>query len=56
VLLEHSSHTPVLEETERYLEVVRVFLHEAESQAARRPGSRAARDEHQSSKAAQAWR
>lgn len=30
VVLEHSSHTPVLEETERYLEVVRGFLDEAE--------------------------
>lgn len=31
VVLEHSSHTPVLEETERYLEVVASFLTEAES-------------------------
>ena len=30
VVLEHSSHTPVLEETERYLEVVRAFLRSAE--------------------------
>jgi L-proline amide hydrolase len=29
VVLEHSSHTPVLEETERYLEVVAAFLAEA---------------------------
>jgi proline-specific peptidase len=28
VVLEHSSHTPVLEETERYLEVVRAFMRE----------------------------
>jgi hypothetical protein len=28
VILEHSSHTPVLEETERYLEVVGGFLRE----------------------------
>jgi hypothetical protein len=28
-VLEHSSHTPVLEETERYLEVVAAFLAEA---------------------------
>jgi L-proline amide hydrolase len=28
VVFEHSSHTPVLEETERYLEVVGSFLHE----------------------------
>jgi len=28
VVLEHSSHTPVLEETERYLEVVRAFVRE----------------------------
>jgi hypothetical protein len=26
-ILEHSSHTPVLEETDRYLAVVRAFLH-----------------------------
>jgi proline-specific peptidase len=31
VVLEHSSHTPVLEETERYLEVVSAFLAEAEA-------------------------
>jgi L-proline amide hydrolase len=31
VVLEHSSHTPVLEETDRYLEVVGDFLGEAES-------------------------
>jgi proline-specific peptidase len=31
VVLEHSSHTPVLEETERYLEVVGRFLKETES-------------------------
>ena len=30
VVLEHSSHTPVLEETERYLEVVSAFLRSAE--------------------------
>ncbi len=30
VVLEHSSHTPVLEETGRYLEVVSAFLREAE--------------------------
>src|SRR5919204_227433 len=30
VVLEHSSHTPVLEETERYLEVVGRFMREAE--------------------------
>ena len=30
VVLEHSSHTPVLEETERYLEVVTAFLRSAE--------------------------
>jgi proline-specific peptidase len=32
VVFEHSSHTPVLEETERYLEVVGGFLREAEAQ------------------------
>ena len=31
VVLEHSSHTPVLEETERYLEVVGAFLRDAEA-------------------------
>src|SRR5439155_15797590 len=31
VVFEHSSHTPVLEETDRYLEVVGAFLSEAES-------------------------
>jgi L-proline amide hydrolase len=31
VVFEHSSHTPVLEETERYLDVVGTFLLEAES-------------------------
>jgi pimeloyl-ACP methyl ester carboxylesterase len=31
VVLEHSSHTPVLEETNRYLEEVGKFLREAES-------------------------
>jgi L-proline amide hydrolase len=31
VVFEHSSHTPVLEETERYLDVVGGFLREAES-------------------------
>jgi proline-specific peptidase len=30
VVLERSSHTPVLEETERYLEVVRAFVDDAE--------------------------
>jgi len=30
VVLEHSSHTPVLEETERYLDAVRVFLRQRE--------------------------
>jgi L-proline amide hydrolase len=30
VVLEHSSHTPVLEETDRYLEVVSAFLRSAE--------------------------
>jgi L-proline amide hydrolase len=30
VVLEHSSHTPVLEETDRYLEVVTAFLRSAE--------------------------
>jgi len=30
VVLEQSSHTPVLEETDRYLEIVRIFLAEAE--------------------------
>jgi L-proline amide hydrolase len=30
VVFEHSSHTPVLEETERYLQVIRDFLDEAE--------------------------
>jgi len=30
VVFEHSSHTPVLEETERYLDVVRSFLREVE--------------------------
>ena len=36
VVLEDSSHMPVLEETERYLAVVRKFLHETEERAARR--------------------
>jgi L-proline amide hydrolase len=31
IVLEHSSHTPVLEESDRYLEVVGEFLREAES-------------------------
>ena len=31
VVLEDSSHMPVLEETERYLAVVREFLHETEA-------------------------
>jgi pimeloyl-ACP methyl ester carboxylesterase len=31
VVFEHSSHTPVLEETERYLAVVRAFLADAEA-------------------------
>jgi L-proline amide hydrolase len=31
VVFEHSSHTPVLEETERYLEVVSRFLEDAEN-------------------------
>ena len=31
VVLEHSSHTPVLEETERYLEVVSAFLAECDT-------------------------
>jgi len=35
VVLEHSSHTPVLEETERYLDVVAAFLAEAESRPTR---------------------
>jgi pimeloyl-ACP methyl ester carboxylesterase len=30
VVLEHSSHTPVLEETDRYLEVVGEFTRESE--------------------------
>jgi pimeloyl-ACP methyl ester carboxylesterase len=30
VVLEHSSHTPVLEETESYLAVVREFLRDAD--------------------------
>src|SRR5919109_1707386 len=34
VVLEHSSHTPVLEETERYLDVVRRFMREAEGNEA----------------------
>ena len=33
VVLEHSSHTPALEETDRYLEVVGSFLAEAEANA-----------------------
>jgi proline-specific peptidase len=33
VVLEHSSHTPVLEETERYLEIVSAFLEEVETGA-----------------------
>jgi pimeloyl-ACP methyl ester carboxylesterase len=33
VVLQHSSHTPVLEETDRYLEVVSAFLRSAESRA-----------------------
>jgi proline-specific peptidase len=35
VVFEHSSHTPVLEETDRYLEVVGDFAREAESSARR---------------------
>src|SRR5919201_3725711 len=35
VVLEHSSHTPVLEESERYLEVVGAFLREAEKAGVR---------------------
>jgi L-proline amide hydrolase len=31
VVFEHSSHTPVLEETDRYLEVVGGFLEDAEA-------------------------
>ena len=38
IVFEHSSHTPVLEETDRYLEVVRDFVDEVDGgQAARRP-------------------
>jgi L-proline amide hydrolase len=33
VVLEHSSHTPVLEETDRYLEVVGEFIRDAEAQS-----------------------
>ena len=33
VVFEESSHTPVLEETERYLEVVGAFSREAEAQS-----------------------
>jgi proline-specific peptidase len=33
VVLEHSSHTPVLEETERYLEILSAFLEEVETGA-----------------------
>jgi proline-specific peptidase len=33
IVLEHSSHTPVLEETARYLEVLRTFFREAEGTA-----------------------
>jgi pimeloyl-ACP methyl ester carboxylesterase len=35
VVLEESSHTPVLEETERYLDSVRTFLRESERTDAR---------------------
>jgi pimeloyl-ACP methyl ester carboxylesterase len=31
VVLEHSSHTPVMEETDRYVEAVSAFTREAES-------------------------
>lgn len=31
VVLEHSSHTPVLEESDRYLDVVGAFLREADA-------------------------
>jgi hypothetical protein len=31
IVFEHSSHTPVLEESDRYLEVVGEFLRDAES-------------------------
>ncbi|HET9509372.1 MAG TPA: proline iminopeptidase-family hydrolase [Gaiellaceae bacterium] len=43
VLLEHSSHTPVLEETERYLELVGGFLDASEEGVTQRagPGDRA---------------
>ena len=34
VVLEHSSHTPALEETDRYIEVVSAFQREAEAQSA----------------------
>jgi pimeloyl-ACP methyl ester carboxylesterase len=39
VVLEESSHTPVLEETERYVEAVRGFLGESERSEARLAGS-----------------
>ncbi len=38
VVLEHSSHTPVLEETDRYLEVLGGFLRETETGLRPRPG------------------
>jgi L-proline amide hydrolase len=40
VVLEHSSHTPVLEETDRRLEVVRDFLRACESEARTERSSR----------------
>jgi proline-specific peptidase len=39
VVLEESSHTPVLEETDRYLEVVGEFLRESETRARGMPAS-----------------
>jgi proline-specific peptidase len=40
VVLEHSSHTPVLEETARYLDVVRTFLRECDGYASSTWGGR----------------
>ena len=40
VVLERSSHTPILEETERYLEIVGGFIRDNDPQGAERPARR----------------
>jgi hypothetical protein len=39
VVFEHSSYVPHLEEPQRYLQVLRDFLHRAEEAPSRKPGS-----------------